>query len=164
MENCFKFKKGDFEIEFSGEKEFVESQINSWKSFFESINLNQDLNFKKDPNENFIHNSDLSLMEENKTFRVKKNISIDDFLKLKEPKTDEDKVICVSYYFEKYEYYKSFTDLDIFKILQIDNIENLLEKNIQKGFLRNCEEKNNMQSYSLTYSGEIYVRDCLFDD
>jgi len=151
MENFFKFKKADLEIEFLGEREFVENQINSWKNFLQSADS------QTNSNEDFIQS-------ENKTFSVKKNINVNDFLKLKEPKTDEDKVICVSYYLEKYEYYESFTELDIFKLLNIDNIENLLQINLEKGFLINCKEKNNMPLYSLTYSGEIYVREGLVND
>jgi hypothetical protein len=153
-ENSFKFKYGELEIEFSGEKTYVEEQIKTWKGFidknFPTFNQEQKQIFFKPNQENNVPE-----------IKVKKNISIDDFIKLKAPENDADKTIVAAYYLERYEKYNSFNEEDIFKLAKIKDAEKFLAINLEKGFLSLFHKENSISDYTLTYSGEIYVREGL---
>ncbi|MFN8674377.1 MAG: hypothetical protein U0457_20145 [Candidatus Sericytochromatia bacterium] len=233
MENKFKFKKGDLEIELSGEREFVENQILDWKNYFinefknnSSLSVNNDLKNldifnnslsltdlaeqvseieekplevteNNDNNQLDISNNDtessflqtlgfelnnqfskplenttektLDSDEHNiesteflpKVISVSKKISFDDFIKLKNPSTDNDKLIVASYYLEKYERYVSFTEIDLYRIANLDNITQLINNNLIHGYIAKVQDCKTPECYTLTYSGEIYVKEGL---
>lgn len=152
MENKFKFKKGDLEIEISGEKEFVELQINEWKNHLldnKSINNTSSCSLKANANLEY------------EKITVVKNISLDDFIKLKKPSADCDKLLVASYYLEKYEKYNSFTEIDLYRVLNIEDVSSNLEHNIVRGFIAKNLDGKNIDSYTLTYSGEMYIKNGL---
>jgi hypothetical protein len=151
--NSFRFKNGDLEIEFSGERIFVETQVSDWKSFMQQNQARPEV--KSD------RAKSLPEPENNPGIRVKKNISINDFIKLKAPGNETDKTIVAAYYLERYEKYNSFTGSDINKLVNISDTEKYLAINMEKGFLALCDQKTDNSSYTLTYSGEIYVREGL---
>lgn len=153
-DNSFKFKNGALEIEFSGERKYVEEQIKNWKSFIEK-------NYT--PPDNISPNILLTPGNEknNTEIKVKKNISIEDFLKLKAPENEADKTIVAAYYLERYEKYKYFTEKDIFELINIEDVEKFLAINLEKGFLSLFNKNQDLCAYTLTYSGEIYVREGL---
>lgn len=156
-ENSFKFKKGDLEIEFSGEKIYVESQIKNWKPFIENQTNSKSDSFKEEtgfPDKTSDNN-------ENHEIKVIKNITLDDFIKMKEPKDDIDKVIVTAYYLERYDKYESFNEIDLYRILNIEDVEKYLLINMEKGLLSVYNKSHNLTNYTLTYSGEIYVREGL---
>lgn len=181
MENKFKFKKDNIEIEFSGEKDFVESQVKNWESRInkllsddsitdvnEVLNNPTDLNslIKDSPVKEFeipVLNTNIQEIQDipYNEIKVTKNITIDDFLKLKEPENDTDKVLVAAYYLEKYEKYDSFSEMDLYRILNVSNIENQLLINMENGYLSFLNKKNSLNMYTLTYSGEMYVREGL---
>ena len=153
MENKFKFKKNEIEFEFSGERDFVEQQIKEWKSYFLTLkedNTNNSDNSKKDSDTN-----------KNNQISVIKNISLDDFFKLKNPETNMDKVVVAAYYLERYEKYQSFTEIDLYRILNIEDITTYVNKSIHSGFIEKIANCEPIEKYTLTYSGEIYVKDGL---
>jgi hypothetical protein len=207
MENVFKFKKGDLEIELSGEKEYVVEQIKDWKVFVEkfvfnstethSFNLNSTSNLnlselskdlyaplepieelkeqhsehnlveqdkvreeKATINTPFSLNDIINSMEK-KEIKIVKKISFDDFVKLKEPNTDEDKVMVGAYFLEKYEKQEAFTEMELYRLLNTENIEKYVFINIEKGLLTFFSKENAENKYTLTYSGEMYVKDGL---
>ncbi|MEK7434884.1 MAG: hypothetical protein AABZ74_17250 [Cyanobacteriota bacterium] len=153
MENKFKFKKNDVELEFSGERDFVEQQIKEWKTYFLTLKDNDSKNL--DNLENNYNNS------KNHQISVIKNISFDDFFKLKNPETNMDKVVVAAYYLERYEKYQSFTEIDLYKILNIEDITTYVNKSIHSGFIEKIANCEPIEKYTLTYSGEIYVKDGL---
>ncbi len=156
MSNSFRFKKGDLEIEFSGEKHFVEEQISNWKLFIEDKISDSEV-FPPKIQEN-VSSDNLS---KNLEIKVKKNITIDDFLKLKEPDNEVDKTIVAAYYLEKYDKLNSFTEIDLYRLLKIENIAHYLLINQEKGFLCTSKSDTNLATYSLTFSGEVYVKEGL---
>ena len=108
----------------------------------------------------------LAIHDEPAQIKVKKNISIKDLVNLKQPTTFEDYVIVTSYYLDKYEYKTEFTEDEIVDFLnKVETVplelENYIESNIKKGFLRKASDIDGIQKYSLTFSGEKYVKDGL---
>lgn len=91
--------------------------------------------------------------------KVTKNVTLEEFFELKNPKTETDKVIVAAYYFERYNKYESFSELDLYSALNIPGIENHLLRNMENGYLSISENKNNLNYYTLTYLGEIYIRE-----
>ncbi|MFN8575482.1 MAG: hypothetical protein U0354_01370 [Candidatus Sericytochromatia bacterium] len=167
MENKFKFKKDDIEFEWSGEKDFVENQLNSWKTHILKILNQEEENITKVYSKKECigdsYNDEIYIHKEipYNEIKVTKNISIDDFLDLKAPENETDKVLVAGYYMERYEKYDSFNELDLYRVLNISNIDNYLLINTERGYLSFIGKKNNLNTYTLTYSGEIYVREGL---
>lgn len=158
MENKFKFKKGNIEFFWSGDKDFVETQIQEWKNeISELLKHNSTL---ENINNNQIKNNDINDIPYDE-IKVTKNITIEDFIDLKSPETETDKVLVAGYYMERYEKYDSFNEFDLYKILNISDIESYLLINTEKGYMDFIGKRNNLNTYTLTYSGEIYVREGL---
>lgn len=157
-DNKFRFKKNDIEIELSGEKEYLESQISYWKSFIEKLSFGEDAITKEkdflDKEKNLV-----DITNNHNEIKVTKNISLEDFFELKKPENDTERVIVAAYYLERYDKYEHFSELDLYRILNISNIENHLLINMENGYLSLAGNKNNINFYTLTYSGEIYVRE-----
>ena len=109
-----------------------------------------------------IFNIETDNINPSKTITIKKNISIKDFSALKNPETIEDYVIVTCYYMDKYEYMAQFTQDHIINFLNnISEIplelDSYINENINKGYLIKHEDNK----YSLTFSGEQYVKDGL---
>lgn len=146
MENEFKIKKADIEISFRGNQEFVEKQLQEWKNIILEIieQTNKD-----------------NLKQEVKKIEVKKNINFNDFLKLKNPSNKEEQVIVASYFLEKYEKKEYFSFDDLKTILNLSDLDKYLEINVERGFLQRVKNNQNKYCYTLTYSGEVYVKEGL---
>lgn len=155
MENKFKFKKGDIEIEISGEREFVEQQIIDWKNQLLAGNPINSSGCSKKTYEELINE------QKNEKITVVKNISLEDFIKLKKPSEDYDKLLVAAYYLEKYEKYPTFTEIDLYRLLNIDDISSNLDRNIIHGFITKNSDCKNIENYTLTYSGEMYIKNGL---
>ncbi len=93
-----------------------------------------------------------------------KKLSIREIFISKKPKTDVDKTLLVGYYLEIFQDYTSFNSSDI----EVDfrsakepppvNINDVVNKNIRKGFIMSAEEKkDNKQAWVLTNLGIQYV-------
>ena len=95
---------------------------------------------------------------------VTKDLSIREFLNLKNPDSYLDKVIYVGYFLEKYEALGSFTAKDIEKKFREakekipSNINSLINRNIEKGYIMEAEqEKDGLKAWILTHTGERFV-------
>ena len=93
-----------------------------------------------------------------------KKLSIREFFITKKPKTDVDKTLLVGYYLENYQAYSSFNTSDIEAGLRSakepgpTNTNDIINKNIHKGFIMDAEEKKeNKQAWVLTNLGIEYV-------
>jgi len=156
MNNNFRFKKGDLEIEFSGEKDYVEKQIEIWKNLLtKNINSSVEQSFSQSAVPKITLAEDLAI-------EVKKNISIEDFFVLKSPENNADKTLIAAYYLEKYDKYDCFSELDLYRLLNIVNVSEQIEINLKKNFICRKSKKNNLNYYTLTFSGEKYVKDGLY--
>lgn len=206
--NKFKFKKGDIEFEFEGEKSFVESQIKEWKSEINTL-LKSEQNIKVEENTNPILETKTSLpfsissldftskieeveksiqkeKEENISFEIKpekeenksvlslndivnsmstreikvsKKITFEDFLELKNPENDDDRVMSAAYFLEKYDKQSNFNELDIYRLLSLENSEKFILSNVEKGYLIEDQKTGSLNNYTLTYTGENYVKE-----
>lgn len=206
--NKFKFKKGEIEFEFEGEKSFVESQIKEWKSEINNL-LKSENNIKVEENTNKIFETKTSLpfsissldftskieeveksiqkeqeenisfeiepeKEENKSvlslndivssistreIKVSKKITFDYFIELKNPQNDDDRVMSAAYFLEKYDKQSNFNELDIYRLLSLENSEKFILSNVEKGYLIGDQKTGSINNYTLTYTGENYVKE-----
>mgnify|MGYP000250469921 CR=1 FL=1 len=95
---------------------------------------------------------------------LKKKISIREFILQKKPKTATQKVLVIGYYLEHFEKMECFTVKDVENGLRQakeyagKNISDLINKNIKKGYVMECKEKNGrLKTFTLTNSGEKFV-------
>lgn len=106
----------------------------------------------------------ISVLEGKPQQLVSKSLSIKEFLLQKNPKDDTDKTLGIGYYLEKYEGFELFNIKDLedgFRRAKEKvpiNINDKVNKNIQKGFIDEAKDKkNNFKAWYLTNSGEKFV-------
>lgn len=102
--NTFRLKTQEIEIEISGEREFVESQLALWFG-------------------------DDAPTERVRADFIPRAISFEDFLTLKSPQTPVEKLLAGAYYLEKYGRKESFTiaDLAVLQAWESDGMEQALK-------------------------------------
>lgn len=106
-----------------------------------------------------------SIVFQDSSFKpLKKKISIREFILQKKPKTAIQKVLVIGYYLEHFEKIECFTVKDVENGLRQakeyagKNISDLINKNIKKGYVMECKEKNGrLKTFTLTNSGEKFV-------
>jgi predicted nucleotidyltransferase component of viral defense system len=143
-----KYRKNDLEIEVQGDKAFVEEKF---KELFE-------LNPFEIRRENDIASPALSQSE------GRRQVSLAEFLKSKNPKSHGDKILVFGYYLEKVMGESSFNMDDIEKcyiqarISKTKNFPQYIAQLIRDGSLMEAEEKkDNKKAWILTDSGLKYV-------
>lgn len=142
MEHRFEYRQGDFSVCFVGEREYVESMIDR---FVPPPQPSVDAPGLPPP--------------PTRAPVVHKNISLPEFLALKEVTSPHDQVLAIAYYVEKYEYLPNF-DLDELQTYlaqaAIDPhlAEAALAEYCQQGLL--IDEGSGR--YSLSFSGEQRVK------
>ncbi len=109
--------------------------------------------------------SKLESLSQTKPEAVKKKMSIKEFILSKKPKNDVQKTLTVGYYLEKYENFLFFSVKDLKSNFITarekvpKNIGDKVQLNIKKGHMMEVEEKkDNFKAWSLTNSGEKYIR------
>ena len=97
-----------------------------------------------------------------------KKLSIREFLISKKPKTDVDKTLVISYHLESYQDYPSFNIAHIengfrsAKETVPQNINDIINKNIRKGFIMDTEDKKDgKRAWVLTNLGLQYIENGL---
>lgn len=115
--------------------------------------------------------SQLESLFRSKPESVKKNLSIKEFILSKSPKYDVQKTLVIGYYLEKYDGLSSFNVKDIENAFRAaketvpDNINYKIFKNIEKGYMMESKEKkDNLKSWTLTNSGEMFVESNLKEE
>jgi hypothetical protein len=95
---------------------------------------------------------------------AEEKLSIKEFILSKKPKTDNDKVLAIGYYLEKYRGMSSFNAKDLengfqeAKEAMPGNVNLTVIRNIQKGFMMESKDKkDNLKSWNLTNTGERRV-------
>jgi hypothetical protein len=154
MEHSFHFKRGDVELSFSGERDFVEAQAAAYLPSLlgapppmpqVSIEVKQDLP-RVSPD-----------------FRPKRNITLADFVSMKAAVAPTDLVVVAGYYMEKYMQQESFSPDDLQTQLRelpawdCQVVDEVLPVTVMQGYM----EALNDQRFTLTYKGQTYVRDGL---
>ncbi len=107
----------------------------------------------------------LSLHTPSVPLKIKK-ISVKEFLMTKELKTDTQKTLALGYYLEHLESMLSFNIDDLVAGFQAakekrpQNMNDVVNKNIARGFLMDAaEKKDNKKAWVLTSTGEKYVEE-----
>ncbi|MDB5098224.1 MAG: hypothetical protein JWM80_2645 [Cyanobacteria bacterium RYN_339] len=155
MQHSFHFKRGDTELSFSGNRDFVEAQVAAYLPALlgqapaatprVSIEVQQEL------------------PRVNPEFRPKRNISLADFVALKAAVAPTDLVVVAGYYMEKYMQQESYGPADLQAQLRelpawdCQVVDEVLPVTILQGYMEELRE----QRYTLTYKGQTYVRDGL---
>lgn len=95
-----------------------------------------------------------------------KKTSSKEFLMTKELKTDTQKTLALGYYLEHIEDVPSFNVDDLIAVFQAakerrpQNMNDVVNKNIARGFLMDAaEKKDNKKAWVLTSTGEKYVEE-----
>jgi len=108
--------------------------------------------------------SKLEKLFQTKPEKVKKELSLREFLLSKNPKSEMERTLAVAYYLENYEDFTSFNVKDLengfrrAKEKIPGNINYEVIRNSQKGYLEEAgEKKDNRKAWYLTNSGEEYV-------
>lgn len=104
------------------------------------------------------------LMVRKKTIPIKRELSINEFLLSKNPKSDIEKTLMIAYFLEKYENMKIFNVRDIedgflrAKEKIPDNTNDKINQNIRRAFLMDVpEKKDGLKSWKLTNTGIEYI-------
>lgn len=99
---------------------------------------------------------------------VQKRISPKEFLISKKPKDDIQKTLLLGYYLERHKSLVSFNAKDLETVFREakeappDNINDKVNKNVQKGHIMEAgEKKGKMKAWNLTASGESFVENGL---
>lgn len=113
------------------------------------------------------HEKRISRLEElfqTKPERIKKKLSIREFMLSKNPKTEAQKTLAIAYYLEKHDGLTSSNAKDLesgFRLAKEKlprNVNYEVIRNIQKGYIMEAEEtKDNRKAWCLTNSGVRYV-------
>jgi hypothetical protein len=99
---------------------------------------------------------------------VQKRLSPKEFLISKKPKDDIQKTLLLGYYLERHRSLLAFNAKDLENVFREakeappDNINDKVNKNVQKGHIMDAgEKKDKMKAWNLTASGERFVEDGL---
>ncbi|MEB3196679.1 MAG: hypothetical protein VKP62_05690 [Candidatus Sericytochromatia bacterium] len=166
----FRLKQGAFEVELSGSAEFVERQLSrylaSWMQAAGDPELGPEARVASTPvapADAPQDNSSEVFPRVRPDFQPKVNVSLAEFVHMKEAVSPSDLLVVGAYYLEKYHRQESFTAADLQKSLaqlpawdcrQVD-IE--LESVLTMGWLERLRDGH----YTLTFKGQNYVRDGL---
>jgi len=100
----------------------------------------------------------------NETLKLKKEISLKEFILLKKPRDDVQKTLVIGFYLEKYENLSSFNVKDLengyraAKEKVPRNINDKVNLNIKNGHMMEAKEKkDNRKAWVLTGSGERFI-------
>jgi hypothetical protein len=110
--------------------------------------------------------SSLESLIQTKPGKIKKKLPIKEFILQKHPERDVDKTLVIGYYLEHYKNVSSFNvkDLEIgfreAKEPLPKNINDTVNKNMEKGYMMEAEEKKDgLKAWVLTNTGEKVVEE-----
>jgi hypothetical protein len=99
-----------------------------------------------------------------------KQLSIKEFVLQKRPPTDLDKILVVGYYLERYRNVSPFIAKDLEELF-IEakepvpaNINDAVNKNIEKGYIMDAKKKDSKKAWTLTATGERFVENDLKEE
>jgi hypothetical protein len=151
MEHSFHFKRGEVELSFSGERDFVEAQVARYLPAL----------LGEAPAPNLPQQQDIPRVSPD--FRPKRNITLADLATMKSAVAPTDLVVVAGYYMEKYLQQETFTPDDLQTQLrelpawECQVVDEVLPVTVMQGYIEELRD----QRYTLTYKGQTYVRDGL---
>ncbi len=179
METRFRLKKGDFEVEVAGPREFVEGQLTlnleRWLALAGEATAAGEvqavIRVARDAEPSSTENEDtLSGITEtadhprvSPDFRPKVNVSIGEFLDMKQAIDPADIVVVAAYYLDRYLQQDTFTLADLQALLAAlpqwacRSAEDELEPVVVRGHVERLRDGR----LTITYKGQNYVREGL---
>jgi hypothetical protein len=184
MEHRFRFKQGDFELELSGARDYVEAQLAHWLprlselagqagQAVHAVPTGQDA--PGGPSRPSQPPQPAQPAEQpgpapadpfprvSPDFRPRTTITIADFVAMKQAHAPEDLVTVAGYYLEKYRQMEAFAPQDLQGLLaglpawECRTLDEPLELVLAKGFVERLRDGR----LTMTYKGQNYVRDGL---
>lgn len=161
MEHHFHFKRGDLELSFSGERDFVEAQVALHLPLMggPATSPRLSLDVREEPKPETAE----AFRRVSPDFKPKRNVTMADFVKLKSAVAPTDLVVVAGYYLEKYMQQETFTPADLQTLLSdveawsCQVVDEVLPITLARGYV----EQLRGERYTLTYKGQTYVRDGL---
>jgi len=129
-------------------------------------NINKEISEIKEKLKEFDQRiSELEKIFQNEKYeKIKKKISIKEFLLSVKPRNDVQKTLAIGYYLEKFENFLSFNIKDLEKGFKLakekipNNINYKVYRNISQGYMMERDKKkDNLKAWTLTRSGEEFV-------
>lgn len=179
METRFRLKKGDFELEVAGPREFVEAQLTGhldrWLALAgEALPaggaqalIPMARGVEPDITENEDTLSGITEVEDHPRvspdFRPKVNVSLDAFLEMKEAVDPADIVVVAIYYLDRYLQQDTFTPADLQALLAPlpQWACRVADDELEAVFARGHVERLRDGRLTITYKGQNYVREGL---
>lgn len=179
METRFRIRQGDFEVELSGPREFVEAQLDAhlaaWLARGDAAMAGREAKAmtlttralppldtdSASPQEGDTKKIDFPRVAPD--FKPKVNVTIDAFLAMKQAVAPADIVVVAVYYLDKYLQKDTFVPADLQELLapleawSCRQATDELEAVIAMGFVERLREGR----FTITYKGQNYVRDGL---
>ena len=108
--------------------------------------------------------SDLENLAKSKPAMTRKELSVRELILQKRPRSDVEKALVLGYYLEHYRNVSHFNGSDLEELFREakeivpSNINDKVNKNVQRGFITEAKEKKDeLKSWTLTSTGERYV-------
>jgi nitrogen regulatory protein PII-like uncharacterized protein len=102
---------------------------------------------------------------------AKRKLSVKELILQKQAKTDLAKTVVIGYYLEQYKHVSPFSIRDLVEMFKEakepvpKNLNDAVNKNIEKGLIMESEDKKNQRkSWTLTSTGERYVENDLGEE
>ena len=160
MEHRFRYRQGDFEVEFSGSQAYVEAQLAAWLPRLTAGASEKTVPVSapapvSDPIE--------ALPRVSPSFRPKVNTSMEEFLAMKDAIAPLDVLVVAAYYLEKYHQQTAYTQAELqaklegLKVWECRVVDDVMPLAVETGYLEPLRD----DQYTLTFKGQNYVRDGL---
>jgi len=154
-----RIRVGDNELEVTGPTEFVEKKI------AEFIELNKTVPLARSVPPQLSGRPPVE-----KATESTKTLSLAQFFRKANPRTDYDKALAAGYYLEFFRKMENFTSAEIRDAIQKEaktqppvNPSDATSKNIKKGYMMSAGDKDGKRAFVLTSDGEDAVREMLQD-
>ena len=164
-EHRFRLRRGEWEFEVAGDREFVEAQVERLMARL-GEGFWPEREAPAPPAELPVHLSETAIPRVREDFRPKVNVSLAEFLRMKEARSPLDMLVVAAYYMEKYLRRDQYTPGDLQAQLaplpawECQDAGQAFETAVAHGYFDALRDER----YTLTYKGQTYVRNGLVHD
>lgn len=169
-EHRFRLRRGEFEFEVAGDRDFVEAHVERLMAqlgdgFWRSQDMAPPAAAAVEADLP-AHLSETAIPRVREDFRPKVNVSLEEFLRLKEARSPVDMLVVTAYYLEKYLRRDQYTPGDLQAQLsslpawECRDAGQEFETAVAHGYFDALRDER----YTLTYKGQTYVRNGLVHD
>lgn len=159
----FRFRQGEFELEFEGDRDFIESQLARWMPQLLKGEAAQAAVSSVQVDVKPAAEAMDSFRRVPADFSPKVSISLADFVRMKEATAPMDLVTVAAYYMEKYRRRERYTPEELqHELAELSDwgcatVDEPFELAVESGFLEPLRDGQ----YTLTYKGQTYVQNGL---